>query len=149
MRGRRVGSPERFQRAWNSFQAIWKAMAVFPVPGGQRQQDAGLASAYGFQRRIDGIVLVITEFPLAARRLERHRTETVAPLALNSEAALPQIIRRRERLEVTFFPRMHVGLVPAKPIGGIGEARLEPAGIVRGLPQPGRMAQPRPLGLDC
>jgi len=32
MRGRRVGSPERFQRLWKSFQAIWKAMKVLPVP---------------------------------------------------------------------------------------------------------------------
>ena len=37
MRGRRVGSPPlfqsaRFQRLWNSFQAIWKAMKVLPVP---------------------------------------------------------------------------------------------------------------------
>jgi hypothetical protein len=32
MRGRRIGSPERFQRAWKSFHAIWKAMKVFPVP---------------------------------------------------------------------------------------------------------------------
>ena len=32
MRGRRVGSPERFQRLWNSFQASWKAMKVLPVP---------------------------------------------------------------------------------------------------------------------
>jgi hypothetical protein len=32
MRGRRVGSPERFQRLRNSFHAIWKAMNVLPVP---------------------------------------------------------------------------------------------------------------------
>lgn len=32
MRGRRVGWPERFQRAWNSFQRIWKAIDVLPVP---------------------------------------------------------------------------------------------------------------------
>ncbi|MBV6475921.1 MAG: hypothetical protein MOGDAGHF_01498 [Rhodocyclaceae bacterium] len=32
MRGRRVGSPLRFQRLWNSFHAIWKAMKVLPVP---------------------------------------------------------------------------------------------------------------------
>ena len=32
MRGRRVGSRLRFQRLWNSFQAIWKAMKVLPVP---------------------------------------------------------------------------------------------------------------------
>ena len=32
MRGRREGSRERFQRLWNNFHAIWKAMKVFPVP---------------------------------------------------------------------------------------------------------------------
>jgi hypothetical protein len=32
MRSRRLGSPERFQRAWNSFQRIWKAIEVLPVP---------------------------------------------------------------------------------------------------------------------
>ena len=32
MRGRRVGARPRFQEAWKSFQAIWKAIEVFPVP---------------------------------------------------------------------------------------------------------------------
>ena len=32
IRGRRVGWPLRFQRLWNSFHAIWKAMNVLPVP---------------------------------------------------------------------------------------------------------------------
>jgi hypothetical protein len=32
MRGRRVGSRPRFQEAWKSFQAIWKAIEVLPVP---------------------------------------------------------------------------------------------------------------------
>ena len=32
MRGRRSGLRDRFQRLWNSAQAIWKAIAVLPVP---------------------------------------------------------------------------------------------------------------------
>ena len=32
MRGRRVGARPRFQEAWKSFQAIWKAIEVLPVP---------------------------------------------------------------------------------------------------------------------
>jgi len=32
MRGRREGSRVRFQRLWKSFQAIWRAMKVLPVP---------------------------------------------------------------------------------------------------------------------
>lgn len=32
MRGCRVGWRDRFQRLWNSAQAIWNAIAVLPVP---------------------------------------------------------------------------------------------------------------------
>jgi hypothetical protein len=49
MRGRRVGSRPRFQRAWKSFQAIWKAMNVFPVPVASvrriRSRPAAIASS--------------------------------------------------------------------------------------------------------
>ena len=77
MRGRRVGSPDRFQRLWNSFQAIWKAMAVLPVPVGQRQQDAPLARLYGLQGGLDGVVLIVAQLPLSALVLERHLAEAV------------------------------------------------------------------------
>jgi len=51
MRGRREGSRLRFQRLWKSFQAIWKAMKVFPVPVARVSRIRGFPAAMASSAR--------------------------------------------------------------------------------------------------
>ena len=59
MRGRREGSRLRFQRLWNSFQAIWKAMKVLPVPVASVSRMRGWFCCDGLHHPLDGDVLVV------------------------------------------------------------------------------------------
>ena len=100
MRGRRVGSPSRFQsarfqRLWNSFQASWKAMKVLPVPVASVSRMRSLTRRDGLQRAPDGDVLVVARLPVAALVLERDGGEAVAPDVLLRENAVPEFVRGR------------------------------------------------------
>ena len=60
MRGRRVGSAPlfqsaKFQRALNSFQAIWKAIDVFPVPVASVRSARSLPSSIASNTRLTEI----------------------------------------------------------------------------------------------
>ena len=46
-----MGSRLRFQRLWNSFQAIWKAMKVLPVPVARVSRMRGLLAAIASMTR--------------------------------------------------------------------------------------------------
>ena len=52
MRGRRVGSRLRFHWLWNSFQAIWKAMGVLPVPVASVSRMRGRPAAMASSARL-------------------------------------------------------------------------------------------------
>ena len=96
MRGRRVGSRLRFQRLWNSFQAIWKAMKVLPVPVASVSRMRCLSGGDGLQHALDGDVLVVARLEVAALVLERHGGEAVAPGVRLGEGPVPEFVRRRD-----------------------------------------------------
>ena len=80
MRGRRGGLRRlRFQRLWNSFHAIWKAMKVLPVPVASVSRMRVLLGRDGLQHPLDGDVLVVAARMRAALVLEGHGGEAVAP----------------------------------------------------------------------
>ena len=58
MRGRRY-SPVRFQRAFHSFQQIWNATAVLPVPVAIVKQQTAPTGEDGFDRAVDRDLLVV------------------------------------------------------------------------------------------
>ena len=86
----------RFQRLWNSFQAIWKAMEVLPVPVASVSRMRLLAGGDGLQRVLDGVVLVVARLPRAALVLERDGGEAVAPGVRLGEDRGPELVRRRD-----------------------------------------------------
>jgi hypothetical protein len=136
MRGRRVGSPSffqslRFQRLWNSFHAIWKAMKVLPVPvasvSRMRSRPSAMAPARA-RWRCPG-----SSGPgSAALVLEGHGGEAVAPGVLLWRRSRPEFFRRREGASSP-SRRVHVDAVDALPVGGVGEAHRQLAGVVLGL----------------
>ena len=154
MRGRRVGSPPlfqsaRFHRAWKSFQASWKAMKVLPVPVARvSQQDAILSRRDGFEDAPDGDILIVARLPLAALVLEGDGGEAVAPGVLLGEDDIPEFIRRRISGNILLRAGCHIDLIDADTIGGVGEAGLQLAGILLGLPDALGIRQIPPLGLD-
>ena len=102
MRGRRAGSRLRFQRLWNSFQAIWKAMKVLPVPVARVSRMRGLFGGDRLHDPLDGDVLVVATGVRAALVLEGHGGEAVAPSVRprrrSAPRARPAWGRRRSRL---------------------------------------------------
>ena len=77
MRGRRVGSRPRFQRLWNSFQAIWKAMNVLPVPVASVSRMRVCVRGDGLQHALDGDVLVVAALdvpPLSSKGTAAKRS---------------------------------------------------------------------------
>ena len=95
MRGRRVGSRLRFQRLWNSFQAIWNAMKVLPVPVASVSRMRSLSVGDRLQHALDGDVLVVAALEVAALVLERHGGEAVAPGVRFGERQVPEFVGRR------------------------------------------------------
>ena len=93
-------------------------------------------------------MLVVARLPGAALVLERHGGEAVAPFVRLGENVGPKFVRRRIALDIALRAGLHVDLVDAPAIGGIGKARLQLLGIGLGLPNAFGVALVARLGLD-
>ena len=69
----------KFQRAWNSFQAIWNAIEVLPVPVASVSSIRVLAATDRVEHAVDGDVLVVAGLPETAVVLERDGGEAITP----------------------------------------------------------------------
>ena len=148
MRGRREGSRLRFQRLWNSFQAIWKAMKVLPVPVASVSRMRVLVGGDRLHDPLDGDVLVVAARVRAALVFEGHGGEAVAPGVGLGEGQRPELVRRGVGLDLAFLAGLHVDAVDALAVGGVGEAHGQLAGVVLGLADAlGQLLVPG-LGLD-
>ena len=149
MRGRRDGSRLRFQRLWNSFQAIWKAMKVLPVPvasvSRMRWPVRRRSPPARARRRCPGSSGWDASRPCprtARRRSGRARRSASAKVRSQSSSGVG--IARH----LAFRAGLHVDAVDALAVGGVGEADGQLAGIVLRLRHAfGQRLVPR-LGLD-
>lgn len=117
--------------------------------GGERQQDALVTPDDTFQNGRDRIMLVIARVSFSAAGFKRNGTEPVAPHVRLGEAARPEFVRRRKGRREGLLPaRHHVDLVPADPVRGEREARLQTRGIVLGLTNARRVAEARFFGFQ-
>ena len=105
--------------------------------GSQSQQDTLATFSNRHQGFIDGIMLIIPRLPLTALILKWHLTKTATPLVFTlvffAEGLAPQLIRCRVTGDVVFYARVHVDLINAHAISGVGKARLQLLGIALGL----------------
>ena len=137
MRGRRriaaCAQSGRFHRLWNSFQAIWKAINVLPVPVASVRRMRSLAVGDGFEHALDGDVLIVAALEVAAAVFERDGGEAIAPGVLLGERAVPKFFGRRIASNVALGAFVHVDGVDALAVGGVSEADGEFARVVLGL----------------
>ena len=85
-----------FHRLWKSFQAIWKAMNVLPVPVASVSRMRVMSSRDGLHDPRDGDVLVVPRLEIAAPILERYGSEAVSPLVRFGKGHVPKFIWRGE-----------------------------------------------------
>ena len=116
--------------------------------GGERQKNALPAVGDGFERVLDGVVLVIARLPRPALVLEGDGGEAVAPCVLLGEDEIPEVFRAWVLRNVLLRARLHIDLIDAVAIGGIGEARLQLLGVFLRLSHAFGVRQVPPLGLD-
>ena len=148
MRGRRSGFARQVPAALEQRPGDLEGDRGLAGAGGERQQDALLAGGDRLQRVLDGVVLVVARLPGAASLLERNGGEAVAPFVRRREHLGPEFVRRRIALDIALRAGLHVDLVDAPAVGGIGEARLQLFGIGLGLPDAFGVALVARLGLD-
>lgn len=130
MRGQRY-SPVRFQRADHSFQQIWNATNVLPVPVAIVRRSRLPTLQYRFNGSIDGDLLIVA-FVFAKLVIER-RKQALADLlpcdAIAVPVALPDITRFRVLGDARFGPGEVVNFDDVVPVGRVREFQAEHLGV--------------------
>jgi len=128
--GRRY-SPRRFQRAVQSFQQIWNATAVFPVPVAF-VTSIRPAAENTLHDAVDGDLLIVT-LALAHHMVEgcKQLSRRMRIRETGADAVTPpELIRGRIVGPSLLQPGCVVELADLVPVGRVGELQSEHAGIV-------------------
>ena len=116
--------------------------------GRERQQNASVAFLNPLERPFDRVGLIIARRPFGPLFDHRHRRKAVAPGVGERKSARPLVFRRGPRGDMGLQAGVHVDLVDAPPVGRKGEAGLQFAGIMLGLPDAFGVEEVEALGLD-
>ena len=146
-----VDSPLRFQRADQSFQQIWKATTVLPVPVARVSSIRFLPCSDRLNGAVDGDLLVVAKGlrPVVETRASAAaRPPASSTHALGTAQARPELVRRREIVDRPLDPGRVVELDDLDAVGGVGELQAQDLGVFLGLLKPVRCMPVAGLGLD-
>ncbi len=113
-----------------------------------RQQDASLLLQHSLHDAVDGDLLVVAR--ALAGEMVRGRQQPLRCLLiqpLSAPQAAPQLLRRRERVQLTFQPGQVIELDDALSIGRVGELETQDLRVVLCLLKPGTRRLVRGLRL--